>query len=219
MDESMNTRLALFLVLVSTSFGIPSAHAQRRMPSGFRPSGGLLGRTARRWHRAGAFFNSGFLSYPFFYDQYEPEVIQAPPTQINVVQTPAPIAEPTKTASEASVLELRGDRWVRITNNGQAITQPNVLDSVTESPTGGSAPEEKLPPAVLVFRDGHHEEIERYTITGGAIYTKADYWITGSWTRKIQINELDVPATLATNRDRGTKFRLPSGPNEIVIRP
>jgi hypothetical protein len=70
----------------------------------------------------------------------------------------------------------------------------------------------------LSFRDGHNEQIERYTIAGEAIYTKADYWTTRSWTRKIPINELDIPATLAINRERGTKFRLPSGPNEVVIR-
>jgi len=30
---------------------------------------------------------------------------------------------------------------------------------------------------------------------------------------------LDVPATLKLNEDRGAKFSLPSGPNEVMFRP
>ena len=76
-----------------------------------------------------------------------------------------------------------------------------------------------LPPAVLVFRDGHKEEIGGYTIVGDALYTSADYWTTGSWSRKVPIAELDIPATLKANQDRGGKFSLPSSPSEIVLRP
>ena len=51
------------------------------------------------------------------------------------------------------------------------------------------------------------------------IYTKGDYWSSGNWTRKIQIADLDLPATLKQNQDRGVKFELPSGPDEVMIRP
>jgi hypothetical protein len=53
----------------------------------------------------------------------------------------------------------------------------------------------------------------------GTIYSKADYWTTGSWTSKIQIADLDVPATLKLNQERGAKFALPASPNEVFIRP
>ena len=53
----------------------------------------------------------------------------------------------------------------------------------------------------------------------GTIYFKADYWSSGSWTRKIQIADLDLPATLRLNQERGLKFVMPSGPNEVVTRP
>jgi len=72
---------------------------------------------------------------------------------------------------------------------------------------------------VLVFRDGRTEEVSDYTIMSGTIYSKADYWSSGSWTRKIQIADLDVPATLKQNQERGLSFVLPSGPNEVVMRP
>jgi hypothetical protein len=80
-------------------------------------------------------------------------------------------------------------------------------------------PPRELPPAVLVFRDGRKEEVSEYTIMNGTIYSKADYWTTGSWTRKIQIADLDVPATLKLNQERGLKFVLPASSNEVVTRP
>ena len=42
---------------------------------------------------------------------------------------------------------------------------------------------------------------------------------SGSWTRKIQIADSDVPATLKLNQERGLKFVLPASPNEVVMRP
>jgi hypothetical protein len=79
-------------------------------------------------------------------------------------------------------------------------------------------PPRELPPDILVFRDGHEGEVKSYTIIGGILYAKANYWTTGSWTRKIEISNLDVPATLKLNQERGLNFTLPSGPQEVVIR-
>jgi hypothetical protein len=76
-----------------------------------------------------------------------------------------------------------------------------------------------MPPAVLIYRDGHREEVTHYAIIGQALYTRADYWTTGTWTRTIQLAELDLPATLKANHERSVKFDLPSSPDEVVIRP
>ena len=91
--------------------------------------------------------------------------------------------------------------------------------SLTPRKTAAPPAARELPPAVLVFRDGRTEEVSDYTIMSGTIYSKADYWSSGSWTRKIQIADLDVPATLKQNQERGLSFVLPSGPNEVVMRP
>jgi len=91
--------------------------------------------------------------------------------------------------------------------------------SLTPRKTAAPPAARELPPAVLVFRDGRTEEVSDYTIMSGTIYSKADYWTSGSWTRKIQIADLDVPATLKQNQERGLSFVLPSGPNEVVMRP
>ena len=132
------------------------------------------------------------------------------------------------------MLELDGDHWVRVTNSGEsqiggapARTEPAAPASIAQSATTvlsarrTDTPEtaSEVPPAVLVYRDGHKEEIRKYIVVGAAIYTSADYWAGGSWTRKIQIAELDVPATLKLNQEQGAKFSLPSAPNEIMVRP
>ena len=72
---------------------------------------------------------------------------------------------------------------------------------------------------MLVFRDGHQEEIGKYLIEGTTIYTGSDYWTTGSWTRKVPIADLNVAETLKLNQQRGANFRLPSNPNEVMLRP
>jgi hypothetical protein len=139
----------------------------------------------------------------------------------------------TLPAPESLVIELQGDHWVRITNDSQSPTsgqsnQPG-SERIPNAPPAAppatplqtqlqKAPIEP-PPAVLVFRDAHKEEIGKYAIIGTTIYTNADYWSTGSWTRQIRIAELDVPATLKLNQERGSRFSLPSGPNEVMIRP
>jgi hypothetical protein len=122
------------------------------------------------------------------------------------------------------MLELQGDHWVRITNHGQSQIgeEPDQAESERTSKLASGAPPaalrrtqaakppSELPPAVLVFRDGHEEEIGKYMIMSAAIYASVDYWNGSSWTRKVPIAELDVPATLKLNQERGSKFSLPS---------
>lgn len=166
-------------------------------------------------------------AYPYGYGDYWPYYDSdsgyddgdelAPPPR---AAAPAKSPEPQK-AADSVVMELRGDRWVRITTTGpvevatpSASERPAVLPAFDLSPA--AAP---LPAAILVFRDGHQEEISKYTIVGRTIFLKSDYWSTGNWTRKISIADLDIPATLKLNSDRGTKFALPSRPSEIILRP
>jgi hypothetical protein len=154
-----------------------------------------------------------FFDDPYFYSDYydsygsdypaPPPAPAAPVPQVQVNNEPLPDPE---------LLELRGNKWVRVTDFGGA-------SGPVSTPVQGSAVPKETPPAVLVYRDGHTEDVSSYSIIGPTIYTKADYWTNGSWTRKIQLADLDIPATLKQNQQRGVRFDLPSGPNEVVIRP
>jgi hypothetical protein len=138
--------------------------------------------------------------------------------EVESLRAPQPAPEPV-------LLEWHGDRWVRVTNYGQSATgtQPDHSEqsnarSAASARSGASQPPGELPAAVLAFRDGRTEEVSSYTIVGGTMYVKVDYWTSGSWTKKIQIVDLDLPATLKLNHERGVKFALPVGPYEVVMR-
>jgi hypothetical protein len=59
-------------------------------------------------------------------------------------------------------------------------------------------------PTVLVFRDGHKQEVSNYAIMGQTVY------VFDSRTQKIALGDLDVPATVKANDDRGVAFQLPN---------
>jgi hypothetical protein len=82
-----------------------------------------------------------------------------------------------------------------------------------------ATPAQDLPPVVLVFRDGHSEEVRDYTIADGMLYARGDFYTDGYWNKKIDLFNLDVTQTLQANAAREVKFVLPSSPNEVITRP
>ena len=66
-------------------------------------------------------------------------------------------------------------------------------------------PEE--PAAVLVFKDGHRQDLSGYAITGDVLYDLGQ-----GRARKILLADLDLPATRKLNDELGNDFRLPSRP-------
>jgi hypothetical protein len=166
----------------------------------------------RRSHRYGSLYGWPYVA-DYGYDGEPPDYTYEyprPEREPEAAPQPAP-AVPTSPPSPL-LLELHGDQWVQVGN----FTTPS---GQTQTEKMQYQPGKEIPPAVLVFRDGHSEEISSYSIIGPVIYTKADYWSSGSWTRKIQIADLDLPATLKHNQQRGVKFELPSGPSEVMLRP
>ena len=231
----MNARLVTAALVVAGAALIASdAQAQRRGVSSGRgvPLGHGGGGRIRVMARGGRRFFVGPGYFPYFYSDYAEGPGEAPPDQIvEQIAAPAP-PTPPHVAADAMMIELQGDHWVRVTNDGEtqsggdfnpngpqhtATAQPFAAPSVRRAVASESSA--IVPSAVLVFRDGHQEEISKYMIRGATIYAGADYWNGGSWTRKVQIAELDVPATLKLNQGRGANFNLPSSPDEVMIRP
>lgn len=197
----------------------PSAPLQR--PFRFAPPGNrsFIGLSGVPFNREGhrrefgrnAFFYGGWPYFPPEYDEaYEPAVY-AEPTAAPAAPAPQLREEPVP---DAALLELQGNQWVKVTS----FTTTQVPMSAPGT-TATSVPSKELPPAVLVYRDGHTEELSSYSIIGATLYTKSDYWTSGAWTRKIQVADLDLPATIKRNQVRGVKFDLPSSPDEVILRP
>ncbi len=187
------------------SFVAPNA----RLSSSFGLSG--RGMRHRRQFAGSPFFYGAPYFYSDYYEPYEQEYpAPEPPPQ------PAPVQVKNEPLPDPVLLELRSGQWVRVTNFGE--TSERALSAGAQGSPSTAKPQE-MAPAILVYRDGHIEEVSSYSIIGRMIYTKADYWTAGAWTRTIQIADLDIPATIKQNQLRGVKFELPSGPDEVMIRP
>ena len=81
--------------------------------------------------------------------------------------------------------------------------QPSAAPRAAASESQSGTP--ILPPTLLVFRDRHVVEIQNYAIVGQTLWNFAPQHI-----EKISLTEIDVPATVKANNDRGRSFRVPS---------
>ncbi|MFZ0317717.1 MAG: hypothetical protein WAL56_01220 [Candidatus Sulfotelmatobacter sp.] len=129
-------------------------------------------------------------------------------------------------SSDPLMIELQNGQYVRVNNtaiDGEALPLKLAPDhSQTNSarpPMITAPPSQPLPPAVLVFRDGHTEEVRDYTIADGTLYARGDYYTDGYWNKKINLATLNVPETLQANSTRNVNFVLPSSSNEVITRP
>ena len=208
-------RPLLLLILLAV---IPaSAYAQRGF-SGAHFSGRAAPFHSPRFNRGvGAYYLPLF--DPFYADYSAPEYPAAQPPVIVAhpqAASPAPVSSPAP--MQPLMIELRGDRYVQI--SGDADSHAEVIDQPgTSSQIVAKRP---APPAhniVLIFRDGHREEVSNYTVADGVLYASADYYTAGAWVRKVAVSELNVPETVAANQSEGAAFRLPSAANEVVVGP
>jgi hypothetical protein len=125
--------------------------------------------------------------------------------------------------SEPLMIELQNGRYVRLKGSaadGEAapISLSKNSDAAL-SRVAAATTSPVLPAAVLIFHDGHREEVRDYSIAGGSLYARGDFYTDGYWNKKIDLANLDVAQTQQANLDRNVKFVLPSSPNEVVTRP
>lgn len=149
----------------------------------------------------------------FFYSDLGYAPIAPQPVSVIVVQPPpaAPQAEEQHPAASPLLLELQGDQWVQVDHFRN--TSPATNAGTSRKPAMNPLP------TILVFRDRREEITSAYAIVGDALYAQTDYWATGAWTKKIALADLDLPTTIEANQQRGVAFRLPGGPNEVVLQP
>ncbi|HXX26956.1 MAG TPA: hypothetical protein VEI99_00760 [Terriglobales bacterium] len=171
-----------------------------------------------------------FFGDPLIYPDYSSLAADQPVPSLIVVQSnpnPAPSTPP----SEPLMIVWQGDRYVRYGGGTKADQVHTLADyagsnsstgqgrSSAHSSSSGEVKPPQLPPAVLVFRDGHREQVHDYVIASGKLYLRGNYWRDGYWTRTVELAALDVPQTLSANQQNGVIFVLPTAPNEVVTRP
>ncbi|MGH9515714.1 MAG: hypothetical protein ACRD3P_08565 [Terriglobales bacterium] len=67
------------------------------------------------------------------------------------------------------------------------------------------APVVAQPSTLLIFKDGHQQEISNYAIVGSTLYDLSD-----GRSKKVQLADLDLQATVKQNDQRGVEFQLPA---------
>ena len=79
--------------------------------------------------------------------------------------------------------------------------KPPVAAQEDQSPSGVR----QQIPVVLVYRDGHEQEVTNYAIVGSTLYDLGTFVA-----HKIPLAELNLKATIKANDDRGIEFTVPA---------
>jgi len=152
----------------------------------------------RRHHRGFGFpvFVGGGYYVPYAYpsdvmdtgvdDSMEDDSSYGPTIFDRSGQAPVPVATPTPSEEDYRA-ELRA--------KAEAAPVPQVEQPVAEQP-----------PTVLVFKDGHQQQVVNYAIVGATLYD-----LSNGRARKVALAELDLTATVKQNDLRGVDFQLPAG--------
>jgi hypothetical protein len=177
---------------------------------------------------ADSLYSDGLYSDALYSTGY-PLAAQPP---IIVMQAPAPDAKPeaSPTPSQPLMIELQGDRYVRVSGEEGSTAEMRTIEPQTSGASRKAMPVDavskpadrrpaELLPVLLVFRDGHREEVSDYTIADGVLYASGDYYRDGVWNRKIELKSLNLSETIQSNDARGVRLRLPTSPNEVITRP
>jgi hypothetical protein len=232
--------MRLLSILVLSAALTPLAAAQRNAPAhaATRPhfnsptASFALGRTA---HPSG--FRRSSLPFPFLPDPFllddlystgypvasQPPVILLQAARGMSAAYPGPREDDREPSPSAQplMIELQNGRYVRVTTTpADAEALPLALTpATTQAPAiAAASPAHDLPPAILIFRDGHTEEVRDYTIADGILYARGDNYTDGYWNKKIELSTLNLAQTLQANATRNVKFVLPSSPNEVITR-
>lgn len=205
------TRRRLIFALLAGSICLPIAAAQRR------------GSTVRTFsaarpgtHRARRFSADDFLGSPFFYPDYdyrEPNPPEPGPAPLMIMQ---PDNSPRKAKASPLLIEWQGDRYVRYGGIEEDRAQRHADYAESTSAKSPANPPPPASPAVLVYRDGHRQEISSYSIADGVIYPQGSDWQSGSKPNPIPLSALDPLATMQANQQRGVNFMLPSASNVVI---
>ncbi len=139
----------------------------------------------RHHHRDDQFFPVAYPVYVYPAISYdpEPEVVRAPPP-----------AEPQRI-----IVEIRDTREQK-----PAPPQPPAKEESKDLHEKSAAPERPSDPVVLIYLDGHKQEIRDYAIMGGTLFDLSD-----GGTKKIPLDTLNIAATKKINDDRGVSFKVP----------
>jgi hypothetical protein len=196
------------------------------------------------FRRSSPYLPYSSLPFPFFGDSFDPDNIYSTGYPV-AAEPPAYVLEAARVmagrnsnfvgstigglssgrepaAPQPILIELQNDGHYARVNGGadQGDAEPLSFSRSTNQPSAVAAESvsQARTSVVLIYRDGHSEEVRDYTIADGMLYARGDFYTDGYWNKKIGLASLDLPQTLQANASRNVKFDLPSSPNEVITR-
>jgi len=180
-----------------------AGHISGAIHGGFGQGSGVHFRTGYPHHHHQSFYGRrGFYPYypyasyyPYDYYGYDPSFYdnenedQDSYASTPALSYPAPYPEDSGLRNDVQALNGKIDR---LQADVEARNRPKP---------------EPEPATALVFRDKHVEEVRNYAIAGGTLWV-----VTEQAAKKIPLAQLDLPATVKMNDDRGVDFQVP-GPS------
>jgi hypothetical protein len=140
------------------------------------------------------FRNYGSVFVPWYYPYWEEEPSESYP-------------EPAENVTSPPVLVLES----RDCRAPAPVPEPPKLIEVpqTKEAAATSKPE---PPTLFIFANGERLETRRYMLTTDSLHVEI-----GRQQRTILIDEVDLDATVAANRERGIDLQIPTDGNHIFL--
>jgi hypothetical protein len=156
-------------------------------------------------------FGGGYPIYYNPYGYYDTETTDQPQPAANNYEQPVDDSGPGLTVFERRRdYQLIGDSpQYQRQQQEQRSADARVEEKSAEKKDAGTvaAPPEEVVSTILVFRDGSHREIRNYALMGNGIYDLSVK--AGQGKMKILLADLDIPATIAANDQRGIDFKVP----------
>ncbi len=167
-------------------------------------SGGVRTRTGNRYHNytynyrgyygRGGYPYYGWGYYPWGWDGWYDNSSnydsgdQDQDSYAGSYQAPAPAPYPENGGLQRDLQTLNGK-----------------IDRLQADVEARNHPKNEEPATALVFRDQHVEEVHNYAIARGTLWVLNDHQAG----KKIPLAQLDIPATIKMNDDRGVDFQVP----------
>lgn len=191
----LNFAVAVFLAVpgvaqVRSTISAGPMHSAGPFNSGHSPGIAFRPGFGRHFNRNG--FATIFYPYGFYDDSYDSMYDRSYPEQPTppvVIVHDAPAAAPVMVApAEPRMIEV-----------SEAAAVPSNLT--------------KTPMAVFILSDGRRLESQNYTITDSILSIKELHRPA----MQVPLDQLNIPATLTENHQRGLDLRLPESSSEILI--
>jgi len=174
----------------------------------FHPSHGTVNPTFHMGQNPALFHHRGFRNHPFFSGV---PAYSVPYTPVIIVESDAAYSDAAYADDEDSGgptifdrRDSRDSRQRRRIADSELEREPQPA-AVATAPAKPEEPVTAQPSTILFFKDGHKTEILNYAIVGDTLFELSD-----GRTHKIQLAEVDLPATYKANEERGVDFQVPA---------